>query len=185
MSKDFNIVESVDEDIRKAKMILGEYSHDKDKMEKLFNHILFRYIDKIQNIADDLAVISPYSGNIEATSIYMENVQKLVKRLEMFKGNGYSNEGLFEFYLRSENIEDKIDNTESISDIIIDIGMMENITIREKEEISTKLGEIEQILAITETKSQKWERLRPYVVWISGKDYSVAIKILPLFLRFR
>ncbi|HIT73414.1 MAG TPA: hypothetical protein IAD10_07120, partial [Candidatus Fimicola cottocaccae] len=48
MDNDFNIVESVDKDIRKAKMILGEYSHDKDKMEKLFNHILFRYIDKIQ-----------------------------------------------------------------------------------------------------------------------------------------
>lgn len=109
----------------------------------------------------------------------------IIKRLEMFRGNGYSNEGLLDFYIQSEENFDILDSKTKISDIIIEIGLMDNITIREKEEIAKKLGEIEYISALTETKARRWELLRPYVLWLSGKDYNVAVKILPLFLRLR
>ncbi len=180
-----NIVGMVNEDIDTSRSILRDYSHDKETMEKLFNYLLFKYIEVVKNIADGLAVISPYSNTVEMTSIYRENVEKIIKRLEMFKGNGYSNRGLLEYYIECENQNNNIDSTASISDIIIDIGMMDNIPIFEKEEIIRKLQEIDEISSRLETKSKKWELLRPYVLWLSGKDYGVAIKILPLFLRLR
>lgn len=180
-----NIINSVDEDIEYGNKMFKEYSHDREKMEKLFNYLLFKYIDKIQNIADGLAVISSYGDNLERTSIYKQNIHMIIKRLEMFRSNGYSNEGLLDFYIQSEENFDILDSKTKISDIIIEIGLMDNITIREKEEIAKKLGEIEYILALTETKARRWELLRPYVLWLSGKDYNVAVKILPLFLRLR
>ena len=33
------------------------------------------------------------------------------------------------------------------------------------------------------TKKEKWEELRKHLVWLSGKDVTVAMKLLPLFFR--
>ena len=32
-------------------------------------------------------------------------------------------------------------------------------------------------------KKERWEMLREHLVWLSGKDVAVAMKILPLFFR--
>ena len=64
-----NIVGMVNEDIDTSRSILRDYSHDKETMEKLFNYLLFKYIEVVKNIADGLAVISPYSNTVEMTSI--------------------------------------------------------------------------------------------------------------------
>ena len=184
MNDKFDIISMVDDDINRIKNILKDYENDKLKMEKIFNDIFFKYINKIENISTDLSVVSPYSDDIEIISIYRNNIKKLLENLELFKGNGYSNENLFDFYIQSEEL-DEIDITAKFSDIIADIGLMNDIPISEKEEISRKLKEIEEICNMNETRKKKWEKLRPYVLWVSGKEYNIAIKIIPLFLKFR
>ena len=33
------------------------------------------------------------------------------------------------------------------------------------------------------TVKEKWEEMRKHLVWLSGKDVAVAMKLLPLFFR--
>ena len=54
---------------------------------------------------------------------------------------------------------------------------------REKEEIMMKLDEMEEICAQVVPRSKKWESLREYLIWVSGKEADVAMEILPLFFR--
>ena len=65
----------------------------------------------------------------------------------------------------------------------LSIGMMEEISSIEKEEVIEKLGEIEEICSLPLTRKRKWDKLRQYIVWISGKDVKIALKVLPLFLK--
>ena len=53
----------------------------------------------------------------------------------------------------------------------------------EKEEISLKLDEIEAICASDENPTDKWEKLRPYVVWLSGKNLVVASQIFSVIMN--
>ena len=51
---------------------------------------------------------------------------------------------------------------------------------KEKEEISSKLDEIETVCTSEMEPTEKWNKLRPYVMWLSGKSLAVASRILPL-----
>ena len=42
---------------------------------------------------------------------------------------------------------------------------------------------METICAQVTPKKERWEMLREHLVWLSGKDVTVAMKILPLFFR--
>ena len=53
------------------------------------------------------------------------------------------------------------------------------------EEIMEKLAMIEEICSLPLTRKKKWDKLREYIVWISGKDVKIAMKLLPLFLKIR
>ena len=57
---------------------------------------------------------------------------------------------------------------------------LELLSKKEKEEISQKLDEIETVCTSAAETTEKWNRLRPYVVWLSGKSLNIASYILPL-----
>lgn len=102
--------------------------------------------------------------------------------MQAFKENGYKNEGLQEYHLKKERQGMPQFNL-NFSEIRIAIGMIEEISSFEKEDIMKKLGEMEEICAQPISKAKKWDMLRGYVVWVSGKEAAVAMKILPLFLN--
>ena len=60
------------------------------------------------------------------------------------------------------------------------IDRSEKINKKEKEEISSKLDEIETVCTSEMEPTEKWNKLRPYVMWLSGKSLAVASRILPL-----
>ncbi len=62
---------------------------------------------------------------------------------------------------------------------------MNELSSTEKEEIIQKLEEIEEICNLPITRKRQWDKLRQYVVWLSGKDVKVAMKLLPLFLKIQ
>lgn len=181
MEKDLQ--KMVNEDIIYCREYWSLYSHDKEKMEKIFNKILFRYMGVIQNFSQDMKVISNSENSAKIAESYRTNMELLIKRLEVFKENGYSNEGLKDYYINKDVKQSEKKEFLDFSETRIAIGMQENLTSREKEEIISKIDEMEEICAMVETKKRRWDLLRPYVIWVSGKDVKTAMKLLPLFLR--
>lgn len=186
MNEENNIKDMVDNDIVYFNEIWDKYSHDVDKMEELFNKILFKYISIVEGIDCGLKVISTYEESNKKAETFRANITLLMKRIIAFKSNKYRNEGLYEYYLKSDASNGMSADkyfTMGFNEARHSIENDSSITSREKEEIIDKIDEIEEICRMAITKNAKWEHLRPYVFWLSGKDLNVAKILIPLFLK--
>ena len=76
----------------------------------------------------------------------------------------------------------ELDYEADFTSVRLDLGLME-ISRSEREDIIRHLDEMEEICSQVMTKKEKWEALREHLVWLSGKDVAVAMKLLPLFFR--
>lgn len=180
MCEEKEIRQMVDEDIAHSQALWAEYSHDKEKMAELFRELLLRYDEKIEGFHEDLWVIQNRESSADAAAIYRHNIRLLLERLEGFRENGYTNEGLMEYYIRKE--QRQIDLTANFTSVRLAFGMRQMMPL-EKEEIMEHLDEMEEICSRPVPKGKKWEMLRGYLVWLSGKDVETAMQILPLFFR--
>jgi len=171
----------IDEDILHCQEVWKKSSYDKDEMEKLFHSLLLRYEEEIEGLDMGMSVTSSYEKSSEMAENYRENVKKLLKRLEGFRENGYQNEGLVDFYIRAE--QNEISFNMDFSQVRIDIGMMEDISSLEKDEIMVHLSQMEDICARPLPRSKRWEMLRGHMFWLSGKNVAVVMKIVPLFMK--
>lgn len=176
---DLNLV--VDEDILYCKSVWSKYSHDAEQMERLFNTMLFKYVDVIEGFADGMEVISAYEEKAKIAEALRNNVDLIIKRLEIIKALGYKCQSLRDYYL-----------SEDVKGCVVNVGFNEarryfsestQIGIIEKKEITDKIDEIEEICISVETKRGKWDKLRPYVIWTSGKDVEIAMLILALIQK--
>lgn len=177
--KDF--YQKIDDDIDQSRNIWDEYSHDEEKMSGLFSYLVDTYKDEIEGFCIELEVIQPYEKNALKAQIYRNNIKKLLDRLEGFRCNGYQNEGLMDYYLKLEHNELSLDV--DFTNLRLEIGMMKKISNYEKDEIIEKLDEMEVICSCVAFKRHKWEQLREYLVWLSGKDVDIALKLLPIFFK--
>lgn len=179
VEKDF--CRKLDEDIDRSLETWDAYSYDEEKMSVLFRYLMGTYGALIEGFCDELRVIQPYEKTALQAEAYRENVKKMLERLEGFRQNGYKNEGLLEYYLSQEqkDISMEVDFTQ----LRLEIGFMESLSRHEKDEIIEKLGEMEEICSQVLLKRQKWDQLRRYLVWLSGKDVDIALKILPIFFK--
>lgn len=176
-----DIRKMVDEDIAYGRKVWEEASYDSDRMEGLFHMLLTKYIERINGFSKGLRVIQPYDDTAERAEISRRNVRTLLERLQGFRENGYSNEGLLEYYIRRERQE--LDMDADFTTVRLEIGMMDGLRRLEREEIVSHIDAMEEICAQPATKREKWELLRAQLIWLSGKDVTVAMKILPLFFR--
>ena len=128
-----------------------------------------------------MAVTQGMTG-AERGSAYHRAMQLIqMERLKGFRENGCSNEGLMEYYMRKDRQE--LNFEADFFSVRMDIGMMECISRGERDDIMYHLDEMEEICARVMTKKEKWEELRSHMVWLSGKDVTVVMKLLPLFFR--
>ncbi len=178
-----NIQKEVDDDIAYCTDMYKKYSHDGEVMGELFNKMLFKYIDVVEGLADGLKVISCYEEGSRLADTYRANMSRVIGRLADYRENGYSNEGLLERYMDRESQESIKHLSMNFNEVRQYILSCEDIGKREKEEIIDKIDDIEEITMMMKTRREKWELLRPYVMWISGKDMEVSMRILPLFLK--
>ena len=181
MAEEKDIRELVDEDIVYCRRVWEEYSYDSDKMEGLFHMLLSRYMDKISGFSKGLRVIQPYDDTAERAETSRQNVRILLERLHGFRENGYSNDGLMEYYIRRERQELNMDA--DFTTVRLEIGMMDCLHKLERDEIIAHIDAMEEVCAQVVPKREKWESLREHLVWLSGKNVTVAMKILPLFFR--
>ncbi len=176
-----DLQQTVEEDLQQGAALLWEYGHDAEQMAALFDKLMLRYHERIDGFSKDLRVVQPYETLLQKSEDYRENVRMLLFRLRAFAQNGCSNEGLVEYYMALEHIE--IDPYADFSKVRMTIGMMDSLSRREREEIMEKLNEMEEICAMVMPKQKKWDLLRGYLLWLSGKPVDAALTVLPLFLR--
>lgn len=181
MTDEKDIRAVVDEDIAHAEAVWDASSYDSEAMEVLFGLLMEHYGDQIDGFVKGLRVIQPYEDTADMAEAYRENVKIMMERLKGFRENGYSNEGLMEYYMERDRQE--LNFEADFFSVRMDIGMMENLSRGEREDIMRHLDEMEHICAQVMTKKEKWEELRSHLVWLSGKDVTVAMKLLPLFFR--
>lgn len=170
----------IETDLQQCYDIWENYSHDNEQLGALFQTLLQHYEEKIDGFDQYLYVIQNRDNPEEMAEVYRRNILCLVERLQAFRENGYTNEGLMEYYIQKE--EKEIDHKADFTSVRIALGMS-NLPFLEKEEIMEKLNEMEEICAKVVPKSKKWEALRQYLIWLSGKDADTAMQILPLFFR--
>ncbi len=181
MEEERNIRVMVDEDIAHGEAVWEASSYDSEKMEELFHLLLEHYMDEIDGFTKGLRVTQPYEDAAKRSEVYRKNVYTLLERLKGFRENDYSNKGLMEYYIRKERQE--LDLNADFTSVRLEIGMLEELSRTEREDIILHLDEMEMICARVMTKTEKWESMREHLVWLSGKDVNVAMKMLPLFFR--
>lgn len=172
----------VDQDILYCAEILDKYSYDKEKVSEAFNRLVFRYIERIDGFASGLKVVTEYEKAAEGASVYRENLKILSERLKIFRDNGYSNLSFNGESYKEENMSFK-HQAMFFNQARRDLESLYGITQKEFSEITDKIDEIEEIMVRVIPKEQKWSMLRPYVMWLSGKEVSVARIILPLISK--
>ena len=180
MTEEKDIRTMVDEDIAHAEAVWDASSYDSEAMEALFGLLMEHYKEEIDGFVKGLRVIQTYEGSADMAEVYRENVKVMMERLKGFRENGYSNEGLMEYYMMLDRQE--LDYEADFTSVRLDLGLME-ISRSEREDIIRHLDEMEEICSQVMTKKEKWEALREHLVWLSGKDVAVAMKLLPLFFR--
>ena len=183
MTEEKRLQRMIEKDLEEYERVWKQFSYDTDEMDALFRMLISHYIDKINGFAEDIEVICDYEKAGEKIEIYQKNIALLIERMKLFAQNGYKNEGLLELYLKQEKERDSIAVEMDFTAVRLHIGMLQDISEMEREEIIQNLGEIEEICSLPLKRKKKWDRLRKYIVWISGKDVKIAMKLLPLFLK--
>lgn len=181
MAISIEIQQNIENDIFKSQDLLSKSSYDIDQMQQLFHYLMTKYQNIIDNYCTGLRITQPFDTAADQANVYKSNVDLLISRLIDFRANRYENSNLMEYYLNKEYENISVDI--SFHELRMAIGMMNKISPFERQEIIEKIGEIENICSKVAFKGEKWELLREYVVWLSGKHVDVAMKILPVFLK--
>lgn len=173
-----NICELIEEDIAYAEAQASSY--DIEALEEVFYRLMEHYRECIEGFSKDLQVVQVYESPGAMAEIYRENIRLLLERLEGFRENGYSNEGLTEYYIRRDWQEMHLDM--DFTAVRLELGML-GLSAGEMEEIAEHLNDMEAICARVTTQKEKWEGMRTHLVWLSGQEVGIAVKLLPLFFK--
>lgn len=185
MIEEKNLQQMIEEDLKQCEIVWTQFYDSKETMESLFLMLISHYIDRINGFAENIEVLNGWEKVSQQIEICRRNILLLIERIKLFQQNGYSNEGLLDLYLKQEREKEIITIETDFSAVHLSISMMNELSSAEKEEIIQKLEEIEEICSLPITRKRQWDKLRQYVVWISGKDVRVAMKLLPLFLKIQ
>ncbi len=168
------LLRKIEKDLTEAKESYEKASYDREVLEEIFNKLLFGYMDIIEGLSNGLNVVS------NDTNALRENVNILMERIESFRDCGCDNDALREKYYGTP--ADPFETRMKFCAVRDTIIALDSLLDREKEEINNKIDEIEEICMSVDTKRSKWNKLRPYVVWVAGKNANIAMMILPLFM---
>lgn len=175
---DYELKRMINKDIELCREEWDNYSFDWERMGRLFEKMINRYIGIIDGFDKDLNVISGYEKKNTSGDTYRNNISIIIKRLEAFRDNGYKNEGLHKETNKDFNISRY--DMEAFNEARMVLDASESLTEADKAEVSQKLDEIEGICSSNDEPTEKWNRLRPYVLWLSGKNLVITSQIMPL-----
>ena len=180
---EYELKQIVNNDIELCKTEWENYSFDWERMRRLFDTMVHKYGSTIRDFDNGLNIISGEGDKNALGDTYRANVSIIIKRLEAFKANSYKNEGLYNQELNEYNIF-RYDRS-NFDEVRMFLDMVEGLNDKDKIEISENLDEIEAICISDKSPLDKWEELRPYVIWISGKNLMLASHVMPLMMLIR
>lgn len=168
-------------DLIRCKQALKNDAFDVEKMESLFSEMLVRYGEVIAGFDEGMEVISTYENQAATAFALGKNMALIVERLAIIQKEGYRPDGLSQFYL-NDGVEGKQYDYSflEVRKLIAEDGSWNEF---EKNELLDTIDEIETICRDVDTKKNKWDRLRPYVVWCAGKDVKAAMLLLSLIQK--
>ena len=185
MIEEKNLQEMIERDLQHCEMVWTQFYDDKDAMEALFLMLISHYIDRINSFSENIEVLNGYEKPSQQIEICHRNILLLIERIKLFQQNGYSNDGLLDLYLKQEREKEVVTIGTDFTSVRLSISAMNELSSTEKEEIIQNFKEIEKICSLPLTRKRQWDKLRQYVVWLSGKDVKIAMKLLPLFLKIQ
>ena len=159
-------------DIERCKDVLENYGDDTFKLSSLFFDLITAY-SKVEGFSKDLQVVNEHYDKEKAAKTYRFNIALMEERLEDYVANKC--EGLSRHTVK---------NPEYISELFdagkVKISMMDSLSDSAKSDILKRLDEIKAICLSEDSAEVKWEKMRPHIMWLSGKDVRSALIILPL-----
>ncbi|MCI8341724.1 MAG: hypothetical protein HFE62_00700 [Firmicutes bacterium] len=161
--------------------VYTKFSYDSEIMEKAFNTVFFKYSGKIQGFESGMDVISVFDKKTKMAESLRKNIQLVIKRLEIYQNSGFREECLYEHYLK-EGVQGETLNI-SFQEARKILYEKEGMSASEKKEIEEKLDEVEQIYESVDAKKNKWNRMRPILMWLSGKDVDTGLTFLALIQK--
>lgn len=180
---EYELKRMVNNDIEYCKNEWDVLSFDVERMAALFDRMMYRYTKIIKGFDNEMRVVLNYEDEVNAGEIYRYNVRLIIKKLEEFRDNGYRNEGLGE----EDNPEQVIMpyDASEFDEVRLFFERSEQLNDKLKAETAAKIDEIEEICMSKKRPSEKWEALKPYVIWLTGKDLIIASHIMPLFMLIK
>lgn len=133
-----------------------------------------------------------YDEDIDVKSL-LTNFKKIQAMLCTFKANDFKNfeeENNHYPLINNAVTSNNTNNNSNLTNINISfeevrktIQNMDNLNDNELSEILSKIDEIESIIQSNDTKRNKWNKLKSFLIWLADKGVDVAIAILPLLLK--
>ena len=130
----------------------------------------------VEGFSKGLQVVNEYDDELSDIQTYVSNIKIMKERLEDYFANKC--EGLSKSYVKDPEVIEEL-----FEGAVYDINALDSISDASKRDILIKLEEIKKICLSENTLDEKWAKLRPYIMWLSGKDVKSALIILPLIAR--
>ena len=165
----------VDQDIAEIENTLKEFSFDGEKLEGLFQRVLTRQAEYVEGLDSGLTPLFSGESHAEKAKACRDNLSMIWRRLAAFRDNGYQNQSFRADPAYQKRLQEAFNSLRLQTP---QLGLAE----RPLAELQAQLDDLEQLGLENISENEKWNRLRPYLVWLSGKDVQLGRLILPLFL---
>lgn len=198
-----NLISNTRADILLCQSIIDE--RDAAEAKKQIEILVNAYDPYIPNMSSGLDY---YDCLIDSPTDYLGDIQKIKKKLELFKSSKCqlpnkaksSGKSLDKPSEKSPviiyNQNHNSNNNQNTNTNEIEITFKETINQARKEienngslhqeeieEILAKLNELEDIHDLPENKNKKWAKLKGLLNWVSTKGVDIGIKVLPLIIE--
>ena len=188
MSKINQIKRDIEKDINLIKEVL--YNNDYDEMMKIHKYMDSKYQSKINTWglsqygwSDDFG----FAYELIGKSGISENLENMIGKLECYKQNLdlkapeiFNGKSSSDVKIYNNNNISHITNIVNFNSVAQNIKNNESLTEEQTMEALKKLDELKLIYESKDNKKNKWNKIKPILIWLADKSVDVGIGFLPL-----
>ena len=123
-----------------------------------------------------------YNQLLEDPASVAENLQMMKAKLETFKFQ-MNAIAAPEFPKTHINVTTNVGIYITFEQVRSQIEGMSSLTDEQTREVLEKISEIEETVKSTDSKKNKWEKIKPILKWLADKSCDVGVALLPLILQ--
>ena len=182
----------VDEDIQKCDTLLNNTRYNRQDYALLHTELTAKYASFLADIGSDMYYYNPsykFFNISKMTDFALQhNLRILMNKLIAFKNYGYRKAEMTSGD-NGININNTLSATQtqlvhiSFDEARQQIEDMTGLSDTETEEALQKIDELKAIAESKESKKKKWQKVKPFLLWLADKSVDVGITILPLLMN--